>query len=150
MKETRTTILFQELKSVSQNDTAYQRFLHKHRDENNFSSLHDFLTYYLSLNPTITIPDIIFRSNLSQNYVYPILNGKREHPSKYKLTALCIGAQMNLKETQRALTLSGCANLHPKISADAGIIICINNGCNSVMEVEEFLLKNGVASPFGA
>lgn len=148
MKESRTTILFQELEAVSKNDTAYQTFLDKHKDEKNYQSLYDFLTDYLSKNNDITPSEIILQSNLSANYVYPILNGKREHPSKYKLTALCIGARMNLKETQRALSLADCAGLHPKIPADAGIIICINNGCHSVMEVEDFLLENNVDSPF--
>lgn len=148
MKESRTTILFQELEAVSKNDAAYQTFLDKHKDEKNFLSLYDFLTDYLAQNSDITTSEIILHSNLSSNYVYPILNGKREHPSKYKLIALCIGARMNLKETQRALSLAGCASLHPKIPADAGIIICINDGCHSVMEVEEFLLKNNVDSPF--
>lgn len=147
-KDTRTTILFKELENISKDNNSYQAFLNKHEDEKTYSSLKEYLNDFFAAHSTLTVAQISFRSNLNPNYVYPICNGKREHPSKYKLTAFCIGAHMNLKETQRALTLAGCSELHPKIPADAGIIICINQGCDTVMEVEEFLLENGVESPF--
>ena len=148
MKESRTTKLLQELEAIPKNNSAYQAFLKKHKDKNNFSSLQDYLNYCISQDESLTISDIVFRSNLSANYVYLILNGKRKHPSKYILVALCIGTHMDLKSTRRALTLAGCSTLDPKNDADASIIICINNGCNSVMEVEEFLLESNVESPF--
>ncbi len=147
-KDTRTTKLFQELETVSKDNKSYQNFMNKHQDEKTYSSLKEFLNEYFAAHSDLTVADIIFRSNLNSNYVYPICNGKREHPSKYKMTAFCIGAHMNLRETQRSLTLAGCCELHPKNPADAGIIICINQGCDTVMEVEEFLLENGVESPF--
>lgn len=149
MKEIRTTKLFEELNSISKNNQSYQAFLNDRKEEKQYTTLNDFLNDYLAKHPEHTIPDIIFRSNLSQNYVYPILNGNRSHPSKYKLVALCIGACMDLKNTQRALTLAECSELYPKIPADAGIILCINNGCETVMDVESFLIENGVESPFG-
>ncbi|MCH5337347.1 MAG: hypothetical protein J1E03_01065 [Acetatifactor sp.] len=55
---------------------------------------------------------------------------------------------MNLKETQKALSLAECSELHPKIPADAGIIVCINQKCKNVTEINLFLAKNGVESPF--
>ncbi len=148
MEDARTTKLFQELDLLSKDNQSYQTFLHNRKEETHYASLSDFLNVYFASHPDLTTPDIIFHSNLNQNYVYPILNGTRPHPSKYKLVALCIGAHMDIKSTQRALTLAGCSELYPKIPADAGIILCINNGCKSVTEVEEFLLENGVASPF--
>lgn len=148
MKETRTTTLFKELNSLDNNSCAYQAFINERHKEKQYTSLHDFLTAYLAAHPYLTNPDIIFRSNLNHNYVYPILNGTRPHPSKYKLVALCIGMGMNLAETQCALRLAGCAELHPKIDEDAGIILHLNNGCNNVMEVANFLDDNGVKNPF--
>lgn len=148
MKESRTTKLLEELENIPKNNSAYQAFLKKHKDENNFSSLQDYLNYCISQDDSLTVSDIVFRSNLSANYVYQILNGKRKHPSKYILVALCIGAHLDLKSTRRALTLAGCSALDPKNAADAGIIICINNNCASVMDVEEFLLESNVESPF--
>lgn len=148
MKETRTTKLFEELNSLSNSKDSYQSFLFERQKERQHSSLHEYLTAYLADHPDLTIPNIIFRSNLNQNYVYPILNGIKKHPSKYKLVALCVGMGMDLEETQRALKLAGCAELYPKVDEDAGIILRINNGCHDVPEIEAFLEESGVRNPF--
>lgn len=148
MKETRTTKLFEELNSLSDNKNSYKSYLFERQKERQYSSLYDFLTAYLASHPDLTIPDIILHSNLNQNYVYPIFNGSRKHPSKYKLVALCVGMGMNLEETQHALKLAGCAELYPKIDEDAGIILNINHGCHDVPEIESFLEESGVRNPF--
>lgn len=144
--ETRTSILFQELENISLGHKSYQAFLNERGNEKTFTSLKDFLDSYFLQHQDITASTIIRDSNLSKNYVYPICDGKR-NPTKYKLVAFCIGAHMNLKETQKALFLAGCSELHPKISADAGIIVCINKNCKNVTEVNLFLAENGVESP---
>ena len=146
-EETRTTILFQELEDISLGNKSYQDFLNERKSEKTFTSLKDFLDFYFFQHQEITPSTIIRDSNLSKNYVYPICDGKRS-PTKYKLAAFCIGAHMNLKETQKALSLAGCSELHPKIPADAGIIVCINQNCKNVTEVDLFLAENGVESPF--
>lgn len=146
-KETRTTLLFQELEHISQGQKSYQTFLKELKEEKTFTSLKDFIGEYMSHHQDISIPSIIRDSNLSKNYVYHICDG-RKNPSKYKLTALCIGAHMNLKETQKALSLAGCSKLHPKNPADAGIIVCINQNYKNVTKIDLFLAENGVESPF--
>lgn len=148
-KETRTTILFEELEDVSMGYKTYQTFLSERKNEKAFTSLRDFINDYFSQHPDITPSVIIHDSNLSKNYVYPICSGTKK-PSKYKLTAFCIGAHMNLKEIQKALSLAGCSALHPKIPADAGIIVCINRQYTNVTDVNLFLDENGVESPFSA
>lgn len=145
--ESRTTILFQELEEISKGHLSYKNFLNEREKEKTFSSLKEYIDDYFFHHLDITPAVIIRDSNLSKNYVYPICNGTK-HPSKYKLTAFCIGAHMNLKETQRALTLAGCSKLHPKIPVDSGIIICIHQGCKNVTEVNLFLDENGLESPF--
>lgn len=147
-KETRTSVLFQELEDISQGHKSYQNFLKERNEEKIYTSLKDFINDYFSQHQDITPSAIIHDSNLSKNYVYPICNGTK-NPSKYKLVAFCIGAHMNLKETQKALSLAGCSALHPKIPVDAGIIVCINRKCRNVMEVNLFLDENGVETPFG-
>ena len=146
-KETHTSVLFRELEDVSQGHKSYQNFLSERKSEKTFNSLKYFLDDYFFQHTDITPSTIIKDSNLSKNYVYPICNG-RKNPSKYKLVALCIGAHMTLKETQKALSLAGCAQLHPKIPADSGIIVCINQKYKNIGEVDLFLDKNGVKSPF--
>lgn len=146
-EETRTTILFQELNEISKGQKSYSKFLDDRKDEKNFLTLKEFIDDYLYRHPDITPSVIVSDSYLSKNYVYPICNGKK-NPTKYKLTAFCIGAHMNLKETQKALRLAGCSELHPKVPVDSGIIIGINRGMNNLGKVTDFLNDNGLESPF--
>ena len=145
--EIRTTVLFQELNEISKGQKSYTTFLNDRKNENNYQTLKDYMDDYFFAHPDIT-PAVITRdSNLSKNYVYPICNGKKS-PTKYKLVAFCIGAHMNLKETQKALTLAGCSQLHPKIPVDSGIILCINQEYKNVTDISLFLDKNGLENPF--
>ena len=146
-KESRTTILFQELEEISKGHQSYSTFLNERKSETTYHTLKDFIDDYLFNHPDITPSVIIKDSNLSKNYVYPICNGKK-HPTKYKLTAFCIGAHMSLKETQKALSLAGCSQLHPKIPVDSGIILCINKEYKTVTDVELFLDNNNLEDPF--
>ena len=146
-KENRTTLLFQELEEISKGHKSYETFLNNQKTENSYHTLKDFMNDYFSQHHDITPTVIIKDSNLSRNYVYPICNGTK-HPTKYKLVAFCIGAHMNLKETQKALTLAGCSQLYPKIPVDSGIIICINREYNNVTKVGLFLDESGLENPF--
>lgn len=147
--ESRTTHMHQELCNVPMNKESYQKFLANHEDDMQKSTLSSFFNEFLFEHPELTVPEIIRRSNISADYARQIINGRRPHPSKYKLVALCIGAGMNIIEVRRALQYAGCPALYDKNNVDAGIIICINNGCNNVADVQAFLLDAGEMDPFG-
>ena len=146
--ESRTTHVHQELCDVPMNQDRYKEFLANHKEDMHLPTLSSFFNAYLAEHPTLSVPEIIRRSNLSGDYARQIINGRRPHPSKYKLLALCIGAGMNIIETRRALQYAGCPALYDKDNVDAGIIICINGGCNDVTEVQTFLLEAGERDPF--
>ena len=148
MSESRTTHMRQELNDVPMTPTGYRNFLSHHQKDMQLPTLASFFNDYLASHPDLTVPEIIRRSNLSGNYARQIFNGHREHPSKYKLLALCIGAGMDIIETRRALQYAGWPALYDKDKVDAGIIICINHGCNNVADVQVFLIENGVEDPF--
>lgn len=147
--ENRTTQLFKELEP-SENPTAqFRNFRKNHERDAMCASLSDYLNMYLASHQNLTISAILRNAGVSENYGRQFFNGHKKNPSKYQLTAVCIGAGMSLKETQRALKLAGCTELYPRIDTDAAIIICINNGVHKVADVEEFFLKNGITeSPF--
>ena len=148
MNESRTTHMRQELQDVPMTPTGYRKFLSNHKKDMHLPTLASFFNDYLASHPDLTVPEIIRRSNLSGNYAHQILNGHREHPSKYKLLALCIGAGMDIIETRRALQYAGCPALYDKDTVDAAIIICINHCCNNIIDVQNFLMENGVTDPF--
>ena len=139
----RTTDLMNELSEASGSD-GFKEFLNSHKDMTSYNDLGDFFNDYLKHNPDIDVTDAIKRSNLDRGYAYQILNGRKPHPGKYKLVMLCICIGMKLKDIQRALTISGCAVLYPKIDLDAALIVCINNEYNSAIQVNEFLSKNNM------
>lgn len=109
-----------------------------------FNQVIDFFNDYLKSHHNIDVTSAIRRSNLDRGYAYQILNGRKPHPGKYKLVMLCICIGMKLKDIQRALTISGCAVLYPKINLDAALIVCINNEYSSAIQVNEFLSKNNM------
>ncbi len=137
----RTTDLMNELSETS-DSTGFKEFLSGHKDMNLYNNLGDFFNDYFKSHANIDITAAIKRSNLDRGYAYQILNGRKTHPSKYKLVILCMCIGMNLKDIQRALTISGCAVLYPKIDLDAALIVCINNEYNSAIQINEFLSQN--------
>ena len=139
----RTTDLMNELSETSGSD-GFKEFLNSHKDMTSYNDLGDFFNDYLKRHPDIDVTDAIKRSNLDRGYAYQILNGRKPHPGKYKLVMLCMCIGMKLKDIQRALTISGCAVLYPKIDLDAALIVCINNDYNSAIQVNEFLSKNNM------
>lgn len=139
----RTTDLMNELSETS-DSAGFKEFLNDHKDMASYSNLGDFLNDYFKSHSDINITAVIKRSNLDRGYAYQILNGRKPHPSKYKLVILCMCIGMNLKDIQRALTISGCAVLYPKIDLDAALIVCINNEYNSAIQINEFLNQNGL------
>lgn len=144
----RTTLIHEELCSLPKDTEAYKKFMYEHPTDPNYSKLSDYLNAYISDHHELTIPLIIKRSNLDSGYVYQIINGRKPHPSKYKLIAICIALEMDIVSTRRALRIASQPNLDDKNHVDMGIVICINNGCNNVQSVVEFLYKAGVESPF--
>ena len=139
----RTTDLMNELSKTSDKD-GFKEFLNDHKDMTSYNSLCDFFNDYFKSHPDVIVTDAIKRSNLDRGYAYQILNGRKPHPGKYKLVILCMCMGMKLKDIQRALTISGCAVLYPKIDLDAALIVCINNDYNEAMKINEFLSQNNL------
>ena len=92
----------------------------------------------------LDVTELIRRCGINRNYIYGILNGNRPHPGRDKVIALCIAAEMNYTETNRALKIAGHRALYPKIERDARLAICINRGLGNVMEVNLLLDEYGL------
>lgn len=87
----------------------------------------DFVSYFRSLPAVQSLTDIelIDRSGIEKSYYYQIMKGTRK-PSRDKILRLTIGAGLTLRETTRALELSGMAPLYPKNRRDIIITVAIN------------------------
>ena len=143
MENKRTTELLNLLSSEG-SESYFKKYAPEWEEMSGYTNLKDYFNAYFSNHPDITPAEVIKRSDLDRGYAYQILNGTKKHPGKYKLVLLCLCAGMTLKETQRALTISGCSVLYPKITCDAALIICINNGYNTMLQVMDFFNENGL------
>ena len=92
----------------------------------------------------VKLSDIVTRSHLSKDYAYPILSGTRKNPSRDRIIALCIGAQMSLSETQRALEIAKAGILYPKDNRDAALIVCLNEKQYDIIKINAFLESHGL------
>lgn len=100
----------------------------------------DFFTELLA-QMKIAKSEAVKNSQLSRTYAYQILDG-RKNPSRDKALALCLGAGLDLKQTQRALTAAGVSPLYPKVKRDAILIYAVNQKLG-VLAANDLLYEMG-------
>ena len=101
-------------------------------------SFSEYFTTYLRLH-NIAESDLIRSSQIQRNYAYQILSGAK-NPGRDKVLALCLAAQMNYDETQRALTLADVGKLYPRRKRDSIIIFALNQKL-TVQQINELLYE---------
>ena len=90
-------------------------------------SFRSFPEYFESLDSVRELGsrELIRRSSLERSYYYQIMKGTRS-PGRDKVLRLCLAAKLTLRETTRALELSGNAVLYPRNRRDIIITVAIN------------------------
>ena len=91
------------------------------------NSYQTFPEYFRSL-PAVREMDtgeLIRSSGLERSYYYQVMKGTRS-PGRDKVLRLCLAAGLNLKETTRALELSGNAMLYPRKRRDIILTVAVN------------------------
>ena len=86
-----------------------------------------FPEYFRSL-PAVREMDtgeLIRSSGLERSYYYQVMKGTRS-PGRDKVLRLCLAAGLNLRETTRALELSGNAVLYPRKRRDIILTVAVN------------------------
>ncbi len=78
-------------------------------------------------------------ADISKSYGYQVLRGERI-PGRDILLRTALFLKLNLKETQRLLTVGGCGVLYPKIRRDAAVIFALNQKM-SLLETEDLLVS---------
>lgn len=128
------------LKSVK-SDKDIREYLDKYTNVQ-YSTFAEYFNSYV-IDRKLSLTEIIEKSNISRNYFYNILNGDR-NPGRDKIIALCIGAGMDVKETNRALKIAKEGILYSKDKRDALIIISIHDSINSITELNIILDEAGL------
>ena len=85
----------------------------------------------------ISASDWITAADISRSYGYQILRGERI-PGRDILLRTALALHLSVEETQRLLTLGGCAVLYPRVRRDAAVIFALNQSL-SLLETESLL-----------
>ena len=123
MEESTTSNLAKVLKNI---DTAQEMEQYMELPEV-MNSCQTFPEYFRSL-PAVQEMDtgeLIRSSGLERSYYYQVMKGTRS-PGRDKVLRLCLAAGLNLKETTRALELSGNAVLYPRKRRDIILTVAVN------------------------
>ena len=82
---------------------------------------------------------------IARSYVYDIINGVKDHPSRDIVIMICLAAHMNLKQMRRLLEIYNYRELYAKDDRDALIAACINSKEYSITTVNELLYVRQLA-----
>jgi transcriptional regulator with XRE-family HTH domain len=123
MNESTTKQLAEILSKISSPEEMDQ-YMEIPKVKGNFKN---FAEYFRSLPAAHSMDsaELIRRSGLERSYFYQVMKGKR-NPGRDKVLRLCLGAGLSLKETTRALELSGNAVLYPRKRRDIILTLAIN------------------------
>ena len=139
MDESTTTQLEKVLANVS-SEKQMTEFMEIPKVADGFKS---FPEYFESLEEVKTLgsSELIRRSSLERSYYYQIMKGTRS-PGRDKVLRLCLAAGLTLRETTRALELSGNAPLYPKRRRDIILSVAVNQKAG-VIDANLLLEKYG-------
>ena len=86
-----------------------------------------FPEYFQSLDKVKEMDrgELIRNSGLERSYFYQVMKGTRS-PGRDKVLRLCLAAGLNLRETTRALELSGNAVLYARNRRDIILTVAVN------------------------
>lgn len=135
--------------------------LEKYLEEENMNDFGGFAEYLNSLEKVRNrkMADIIRNAGLDRNYGYELLRltpaakkggqdeeaekkEKRKRATRDRLIAICIGAELDIDETQRALEAAKTAPLYSRDRRDAVIIFGINHHKN-IIDINLLLDEQG-------
>lgn len=135
IKETSTDNIFEMIEENS------EKFIDSIDSEKftDYKSMFTKYLYDLLKNKKMTISNLVYKTTLSQSYLYQIASGTR-HLGRDTPIILAFAIGLDLDQTQRLLKYSNNAVLYPKVKRDAIIICCID--CKMTYEqANEILLS---------
>ncbi len=91
-----------------------------------------------------TQQEVFVQADIPERYGYKLLSEEKHTRQRDYILRICIAAGMNLDQTDRALTLYGMARLYPRIPRDAVLMIALNRGMGSVLDVNALLEAHGL------
>lgn len=88
--------------------------------------------------------EIFLQADIPERYGYKLLSEEKRTKQRDIVLRICYAAKFTLSETQKALKIYGMPELYAKIPRDAILMICFNSRPGSILDVNDYLYKNGV------
>lgn len=135
-----TTRKLSDILSNIDNTKDMEKFMEEPKVTDSFKNFPD---YFRSLDSVqkMESSELIRKSGLERSYYYQVMKGTRS-PGRDKVLRLCLAAGLSLRETTRALELSGNAPLYPKNRRDIILTVSVNQSA-SVDDANLLLYKYG-------
>lgn len=143
MRQETTRRLEDVLRQVDSEKEARQ-FVREHAVQAGSKKFHIYMNEMIARG-NMALQQVIAGSGISRNYVYQILNGRRDNPGRDKILALCIAAKLSFSETNRALEIAGAGILYAKDERDIWIAVALNKEMGDVLKVNLMLEEKGIA-----
>lgn len=130
-----------ELKSIRPADI--ERFISENRSEliDNGRCFMDYMNQKIKEKGLLK-QDVLLKADIPQRYGYKLLAEEKVTRQRDIILRICYAAELTLEETQAALELYKMNQLFPRVSRDALIMTCFTHRPGSIIEVNEYLLKN--------
>lgn len=91
----------------------------------------------------ISQKDVLIAAGISDKYGRKLISGDSHTSDRDKILRICLGAHLNLEETQKALKLYGLSPLYARVYRDAILIAAIGNRIFEISEIDELLIAQG-------
>lgn len=88
--------------------------------------------------------DIYIAADISEGYGSKLITQEKTTRQRDVILRLCYAAQLTLSETQHALQLYHMERLYARNKRDALIMVCFNERPGSVIDLNDYLKKNGL------
>ena len=124
MEQNSTTGQLADILSEIDSTKEMEQYLETPKVADSFRSFPEFFRS-LPAYGAMDSGDLILQSGLERSYFYQVMKGTRS-PGRDKVLRLCLAAGLSLKETTRALELSGNAVLYPRNRRDIILTVAIN------------------------
>ena len=127
-----------ELWNVFEQNKDYNKVVTEIRGEyiNNLSE------YLNTIMANISISELAQKSNISESYLYKLLEGSKTNPSRNYLIKIAFGLELDVEQANELLRFGSCTKLDPRVKRDIPISFCLAHKY-PVYECEQMLLEKG-------
>ena len=139
--------LFEQIASIRLEELPL--FLREHRDAL-LSGPRPFADYMRAKfrDKGVLQQNVFLAADISENYGYKLIAEEKHTVQRDIILRICLAAQFDLDETQKALILYGMAPLFGLLPRDIVFMAAIGSKCFDIHQVNEVLLRCALAPLF--